>query len=51
MNSSVAFDRAAEYYDQTRGYPPGEEKGVAAIIAQAGNLKADSRVLEIGIGT
>jgi ubiquinone/menaquinone biosynthesis C-methylase UbiE len=51
MNASVAFDRAADYYDQTRGYPPGQEKGVAAIIAQAGNLKADSRVLEIGVGT
>jgi SAM-dependent methyltransferase len=51
MNASIAFDRAADYYDQTRGYPPGVEKGVASIIAQAGNLKADSRVLEIGIGT
>ncbi|MEO8610722.1 MAG: class I SAM-dependent methyltransferase [Chloroflexota bacterium] len=51
MNASVTFDRAADYYDQTRGYPPGEEKGVAAILAQAGNLKANSRVLEIGIGT
>jgi ubiquinone/menaquinone biosynthesis C-methylase UbiE len=48
---SVAFDRAADYYDKTRGYPPGEEKGVAAIIAQAGNLNTNSRVLEIGIGT
>jgi ubiquinone/menaquinone biosynthesis C-methylase UbiE len=51
MNASITFDRAADYYDQTRGYPPGVEKGVASIIAQAGNLKADSRVLEIGIGT
>jgi len=48
---SITFDRAAEYYDQTRGFPPGEEKAVAAIIAQAGNLNRQCRVLEIGVGT
>jgi SAM-dependent methyltransferase len=48
---SVAFDRAAEYYDQTRGFPPGEEKNAAALIARAGNFSQSSRVLEVGIGT
>lgn len=48
---SVSFDRAAGYYDDTRGFPPGEETPIAALIAQAGNLSAASRVLEIGIGT
>jgi ubiquinone/menaquinone biosynthesis C-methylase UbiE len=48
---SVAFDRAADYYDQTRGYPPGEERAVASIIAQAGSFNKSSRILEIGVGT
>src|SRR5262245_28598658 len=51
MSESVAFDRAADYYDQTRGYPPGEERAVASIIAQAGDFNKASRVLEIGVGT
>src|SRR5450432_4029179 len=50
-NESVAFDRAADYYDNTRGFPPGVEKGVGALIAQTGRLTASSRVLEIGVGT
>ena len=49
--ASVAFDRAAAFYDDTRGFPPGEEEGVAACIAAAGGLTADGRVLEVGIGT
>ena len=48
---SVAFDRAASYYDETRGFPPGVETPIAALIAQAGNLGIASRVLEIGVGT
>ena len=48
---SVDFDRAAGYYDATRGFPPGVEEQVAALLASAGALGASSRVLEIGIGT
>lgn len=51
MNASVAFDRAADYYDQTRGYPPGEERAVASILAQAGEFRKHDRILEIGVGT
>lgn len=51
MTNSVAFDRAADYYDDTRGFPPGEEHLVAEAICQAGQLTNASRVLEIGIGT
>jgi ubiquinone/menaquinone biosynthesis C-methylase UbiE len=51
MNTSIAFDRAVEYYDQTRGFPAGTEGAIAALIAQTGNLNTDSRVLEIGVGT
>jgi ubiquinone/menaquinone biosynthesis C-methylase UbiE len=50
-SKSIAFDNAASYYDETRGYPPGEEKIIAANIARAGQLSASSRVLEVGIGT
>ncbi len=48
---SIAFDRAAAYYDETRGFPTGEEKGVAEAIRRAGNFTSSSRVLEIGVGT
>jgi ubiquinone/menaquinone biosynthesis C-methylase UbiE len=48
---SIAFDRAADYYDQTRGFPPGEERAVASIIAQAGEFSKSSHILEIGVGT
>ncbi len=48
---SVAFDRAAGYYDQTRGFPAGEERPAAALFAKAGSLSKTSRILEVGIGT
>ncbi|MCC6804822.1 MAG: methyltransferase domain-containing protein [Anaerolineae bacterium] len=50
-NDSVAFDRAADYYDRTRGFPPGVETDVAAMMAAAGGFTLASRVLEIGVGT
>jgi SAM-dependent methyltransferase len=48
---SIAFDRAAEYYDETRGFPPGEETHVASLIRDLANLTTSSRVIEIGVGT
>ena len=50
-NDSVAFDRAADYYDQTRGFPPGVEADIAALMATVGGFTPASRVLEIGVGT
>lgn len=50
-NESIKFDRAVDFYDQTRGFPPGEEAAVGALIARVGSLSPSSRVLEIGIGT
>ena len=50
-NESINFDRAAEFYDSTRGFPPGEDVAAAALIAQTGGLTNQSRVLEIGVGT
>lgn len=51
MTQSIVFDRAAEYYDDTRGFPPGVENDVAKAIVQAAKLTGASRVLEFGIGT
>jgi ubiquinone/menaquinone biosynthesis C-methylase UbiE len=51
MSESVKFDRAADFYDETRGYPPGAEAAVSALIAQAGGLTSYSSILEVGIGT
>lgn len=48
---SVAFDRAAGFYDETRGFPPGEVGHIAQMMVTAGGLTADSRVCEAGIGT
>lgn len=50
-NESVVFDRAVEYYDQTRGFPPGVEVEAARLFARAGDLTKQSRVLEVGVGT
>lgn len=51
LQQSVAFDRAADYYDATRGYPPGVDTQVAAFIAQSAALNGTERALEIGVGT
>jgi SAM-dependent methyltransferase len=47
----VSFDRVADRYDATRGYPPGVEERVADAIAEVGGLGKSSRVLEVGVGT
>ena len=48
---SVVFDRAADYYDATRGFPSGVETQAAGLIARTGGLSSQSIVLEIGVGT
>jgi ubiquinone/menaquinone biosynthesis C-methylase UbiE len=50
-SGSIAFDRAAGFYDETRGFPPGEVQPAVALIAQVGEFGAGSRVLEVGVGT
>lgn len=47
----TSFDRAAEIYDQTRGFPPGVGEQVAAALMDFAGLHAEDRILEIGIGT
>ncbi len=51
IESSIVFDRAAHFYDTTRGFPSGEEKHVAALLSRVGNFTAQSRIIEIGVGT
>ena len=51
MTDSITFDRAANYYDETRGFPPGVEQPVGEMVAKAGGFTKTSRVLEVGIGT
>lgn len=51
MSNSIAFDRAAEFYDQTRAVPPEVEAGGVAAIVAAFGLEAGARVLEAGVGT
>lgn len=49
MPISVSFDRAAETYDATRGFPPGIADQVADAAATI--LGREARVVEIGVGT
>jgi SAM-dependent methyltransferase len=46
---SVSFDRAAEYYDQTRGLTPDGNRRQTELLA--GELRGRGRVLEVGVGT
>lgn len=46
---SVGFDRAAEYYDRTRGVPPDVAGAQTSLLA--GELSGRGRVLEVGVGT
>jgi SAM-dependent methyltransferase len=48
---SIVFDRAVDYYDQTRALPPEiADLPIEALIRET-NLQTGARVLEIGIGT
>jgi demethylmenaquinone methyltransferase/2-methoxy-6-polyprenyl-1,4-benzoquinol methylase len=49
MGESVAFDRAAGYYDATRGFTPEGERAMVDLLT--GELRGRGRVLEIGVGT
>ncbi|HEX3325535.1 MAG TPA: methyltransferase domain-containing protein [Actinomycetota bacterium] len=46
---SVAFDRAAEYYDATRGLTPEALERTVAVLSE--ELAGRGRCLEIGVGT
>ncbi len=48
---SVNFDRAADFYDQTRGFPAGIPGQIADGMIQITGATASTRCLEIGVGT
>src|SRR5690348_12256315 len=48
---SLSFDRVAECYDATRGFPPGIDQQIGAGFRRASGLPAGARLLEIGVGT
>ncbi len=48
---SINFDRAAEYYDRSRGFPGGVAPQVGAFIAETVGFTKQSQLLEVGIGT
>jgi SAM-dependent methyltransferase len=47
----TTFDRAADIYDQTRGFPPGVGEQVAAALIDFLRLTPEHRLLDIGVGT
>jgi len=51
MDNSINFDRAAEYYDETRGFPDGVAPKVGSYIAERLALNDTTHLLEVGIGT
>lgn len=49
--ASVSFDRAAEYYDETRGYASGVAETIRDAIVGALGADQATRFLELGVGT
>jgi SAM-dependent methyltransferase len=47
----VSFDRAAEYYDATRGYAAGSAERIRDAIVAYTQAGSDTRFLELGVGT
>lgn len=48
---SIVFDRAVDYYDQTRALPSDLHDTMIETLVSAAGIMYDSRMLEIGIGT
>jgi ubiquinone/menaquinone biosynthesis C-methylase UbiE len=48
---SINFDRAADYYDDTRGYRADVAQAIGRALAAAAHASPNTRFLEIGVGT
>src|SRR5260370_35583017 len=48
---SLSFDRVAQTYDATRGYPPGVDQQIAKAIVDTVNAKPGTTFMEVGVGT
>jgi SAM-dependent methyltransferase len=51
IRESVSFDRAADFYDETRGAPPHIAQALTDALLAGLRKTGTDRVLEIGIGT
>lgn len=51
MNTSYSFDRAADFYDATRAYPPGVADKITRSILDLTGATPSTRIFELGIGT
>jgi ubiquinone/menaquinone biosynthesis C-methylase UbiE len=49
--ASISFDRAADSYDASRGYPPEVAEAIGAALFAAAGGRSGMRLLELGIGT
>ena len=47
----ISFDRAVDYYDATRGYPPGVAERLRDAIIATLELSRSAQILEAGVGT
>jgi ubiquinone/menaquinone biosynthesis C-methylase UbiE len=47
----IGFDRAAQYYDSTRGFPEGVAEQIRDAIVAYTHADRQTRVLELGVGT
>lgn len=47
----ISFDRAVDYYDSTRGYPPGVAEQLRDAIVATLHLSRRARLIEAGVGT
>lgn len=47
----ISFDRAVDYYDATRGYPPGVAEQLRDAIVATLQLSRSARLIEAGVGT
>jgi ubiquinone/menaquinone biosynthesis C-methylase UbiE len=51
VTSSIVFDRAVSFYDQTRADPEAVRRAVTDSMIREAHLLPSSKILEIGIGT
>jgi ubiquinone/menaquinone biosynthesis C-methylase UbiE len=51
MNQSYSFDRAADFYDATRAYPPDVANKITQSILDLTGAQPSTRIFELGIGT
>lgn len=49
--SGISFDRAAHFYDATRGYTPGSAERIRDGIIEQSGATTETRFLEFGVGT